>query len=175
MNSEQKQKLLSRGLLALLILFSGLAFMPFTGLSSEDLGWQLYAGAYQVDLDVNPDRGRPGSAFLFTGSGYPANALAVVYVDGVPVGAVWTDGNGAAEFLIQTQPDDAPGAYFVTLASDSNTSATRDFELDNGEPLQPPPPGFDGSVFGLQAGQYLPFIASRSACAGCVARYSSLS
>jgi len=160
MNSERRQKLLSRGALALLILLSGLAFMPFTGFSSDDLGWQLYSGAYQAELDVNHDRGRPGSAFLFTGSGYPANALAIVYVDGIPVGAAWTDANGEAQFLIQTQPGDAPGEYFVTLATDSNTSATEDFELDVTEPLQPPPPGFDGVIFGLQAGLYLPFIAN---------------
>ena len=145
-------------MLALLILLSGLAFMPFTGFSSDDIGWELYSGAYQVDLEVNYDRGSPGSAFHFTGSGYPANELAIVYVDGVPVGNVWTDGGGNAEFLIQTATSDALGEYFVTLATGSNASATEDFELESGEPVQPPPPGFDGSVFDLQAELYLPFI-----------------
>ena len=157
--SEQRQKLLSRGALALLILLSGLAFIPFTGFSSDDLGWHLYSGAYQVELNVNHDRGAPGSAFHFTGSGYPASALAIVYVDGIPVGNVWTDASGNAEFLIQTQTDDELGEYFVTLATGSNTSATEDIELDAGEPVQPPPPDFEGFIFGLQAGYFLPFIA----------------
>jgi hypothetical protein len=157
--TEQRQKLLGRGALTLLILLSGLAFVPFTGFGRDDLGWQLYSGVYQVDLTVNHDRGSPGSAFLFNGSGYPAGTLAIVYVDGIPVGNVWTDSAGGAEFLIQTHSDDALGQYFVTLATDSNASATRQFELDDSEPVQPPPSGYDGLVFGLQAGLYLPFIA----------------
>lgn len=161
MNPEQKRTLLSRGALALLILISGLAFVPFTGLSGQDLNWQLYAGVYQANLDVDQDRGSPGSAFLFTGTGYPANTLAIVYVDGVPVGVVWTDGNGEAQFLLQTQPDDPPGEYFVTLATDENASDTEDIELDLSEPTHAPPPGYDGPVTGLQAGLYLPFIANQ--------------
>lgn len=160
MKSENQQKLLSRVVLALLILLSGLAFMPFTGFSSDDLGWQLYSGVYQPDLDVDPDRGQPGSAFLFDGSGYPANQPAIVYVNGVVVGAVWTDGSGDAQFLIQTQANTAEGSYFVTLATDGNNSATADFELDNGEPLVPPPTGYDGPVIDLLADLLLPFVAT---------------
>lgn len=159
MKSENKHTLFSRAALAILILLSGLAFMPFSGFSSDDLGWQLYSGVYHADLNVNPDRGQPGSAFLFDGSGYPANQLAVIYVNGIAVGNVWTDGNGEAQFLIQTQPDNAEGDYFVTLATDSNNAATDDFELDNGEALEPPPDGYDGPVFDLQADLFLPFIS----------------
>lgn len=160
MNAKQKQTLFSRGALALLILLSGLAFVPFTGLSGEDLDWQLYAGVYQANLDVDEDRGSPGSAFLFTGTGYPANALAIVYVDGVPVSVVWTDGNGETQFLIQTRPDDPPREYFVTLATDDNTSDTENIELDASEPTHAPPPDYDGFTSGLQAGLQLPFIAN---------------
>lgn len=158
MNS--RQKLLNRGALALLILISGLAFMPFTGFSNDDLGWQRYAGVYEATLDVNHDRGAPGSAFLFTGSGYQPDAWATVYVDGIAVGALMTDQDGNAQFLIQTTADDAPGQYFVTLATDSNTSATAAIELDVSEPVQPPPSGFDGVVLDLQADLYLPTITN---------------
>lgn len=158
MKSETRRRLLSRAALSLIILLSGLAFMPFAGFSSEDLGWQRYAGVYQPQLGVNVDRGAPGSAFLFTGSGYQPNTWALIYVDGVVVGVVWTDGQGGAEFLIQTAADDAPDEYFVTLATDANTSATESFELDAGEPVQPPPPAYDGPVFDLQPDLYLPVI-----------------
>lgn len=158
MNMETRRRVLSRAALALLILLSGLAFMPFTGFSDDELDWQRYAGVYQAQLHVNEDRGAPGSAFLFTGSGYQSNALALVYVDGIVVGAVWTDAQGGAEFLIQTAADDAPGEYFVTLTTDENTSATESFELDSGEPVQPPPPAYDGPVFDLQADLFLPVI-----------------
>ncbi len=161
MNTEQKQTLFSRGALALLILLSGLAFVPFTGLSGKDIDWQLYAGVYQANLDVDEDRGSPGSAFLFTGSGYPANALANIYVNGVPVGVVGTDGNGEAQFLLQTETDDAPGGYFVTLATDQSFSDTEDIELDLSEPTHDPPPDFDGVTAGLQADLYLPYIANQ--------------
>lgn len=160
MNTEQKQTLFSRGALALLILLSGLAFVPFTGLSGEDLDWQLYAGVYQANLDVNEDRGSPGSAFLFTGSGYPANALAVVYINGVPVSVVWTDGNGETQFLLQTRPEDPPREYLVTLATADNISGTEDIELDASEPTHAPPPDYDGPTTDLRADLYLPFIAS---------------
>ena len=96
---------------------------------------------------------------MFTGSGFGANQLALIYVEGVLVGAVWTDGGGGAQFLIQTRAQDADGDYVVTLATDGNASASEDFELDSGEPLEAPPPGFDGSRFGLQAGLHLPFFA----------------
>lgn len=159
MKSEQTH--FSRALLALLILLSGLAFMPFSGFSDDDLGWQRYGGVYQAELEVEPDRGRPGSAFLFSGSGFGPNQLALVYLEGVLVGAVWTDGGGEAQFLIQSRTQDADGDYLVTMATDGNASASEDFELESDEPLEEPPPGFDGSVFGLQAGLHLPFFAHR--------------
>ncbi len=156
---DRQHKLFSRAALAFLILLSGLAFMPFAGLSSESVGWQSLSGAYQADLNVDPDRGRPGSAFLFTASGFPPNQLGIIYVNGLVVGNVWIDGSGQAVFLIQTQADSAQGDYFVTLATGGNASATEDFRLENDEALEPPPDGYDGPVFGLEAGLYLPFFA----------------
>ena len=66
-------------LAASIIFLSGLALLPFAKLSADPLGWQRYAGIYNPDLDVNPNKGFPGTAFVYVGSGYPSNALATVY------------------------------------------------------------------------------------------------
>lgn len=142
---SQKWLMASRTLLVLLILLSGLALIPFTSFSAEKLNWELFAGIYEPDLDVvGEDKGFPGSAFLFRGVGYPPNALATVYIDGDARGTLFTDGQGRAQFLIQTEPGDPFGRYYVTLATDANTSDTDDIRLESDEPLIPPPPGWDG-------------------------------
>ena len=144
-----KEKMIYRFLTAAIIFLSGLALLPFAKLSADPLGWQRYAGVYNPDLDVNPDKGFPGTAFVYVGSGYPPNALATVYVDGVPLGTLMTDGSGWATFAIQTTSSDPLGRYYVTMATDPNTSDTKDFDLEDDEPLIPLPPGFPGPVFVL--------------------------
>ena len=159
-----KNKLQNKSQLGLIIfiLLSGLAFLPFTGLSAEELGWKLYALIYTPTLDISEDIGAPGSSFLFVGDGYPPNSSAIIYIDGNLRGGLMTDSSGKAEFLIQTEMDDAPGRYFVTLATDSNNSATNDFRIEGGEPVLMPPPDFNGSVFSLfgplPATVYLPAV-----------------
>ncbi len=145
----------------ILVLLSGLAFLPFTSLTADELGWQLYAQIYNPTLEIDEDKGSPGSSFLFVGAGYPPNATATVYVDGSYRGQLTTDSSGRAEFLIQTEADDLPGRYFVTLSTDSNNVATDDFRLEEDEPIIMPPPGFDGLVFNLSGSLpalYLPII-----------------
>lgn len=145
----------------ILVLLSGLAFLPFASLTAEELGWQLYAQIYNPTLDIDEDKGAPGSSFLFVGAGYPPNATATVYIDGIYRGQLTTDSGGRAEFLIQTDADDMLDRYFVTLTTDSNNLATNDFRLEADEPILMPPPGFNGPVFNL-FGQlpslYLPII-----------------
>jgi hypothetical protein len=138
-----------RLLAAAAILLSGLALLPFADLSAEQLGWQLYAGIYNPDLDVEPDDGFPGSAFVFTGSGYPPNTLATVYVGNNAIGTVMTDDSGWTTFAIQTAPGDPFDRYYITLATDANTSDTKDFDLEDDEPIWPLPPGYNGPVFDL--------------------------
>lgn len=146
---QEKGKVISRMALALLVILSGLALLPFSGLSAEKLGWEQYAGIYQPILTVEVDRGFPGSAFVFHGSGYPPNALATVYIDGNARGTLFTNGDGTATFLIQSQPTDMRRRYYITLATDANTSATQDIRLRDDEPILPPPPGFVGPIFEL--------------------------
>lgn len=135
---------------AALVLISGLAILPFRPLLAERLTWQRWANVYNPDLDVvGEDKGFPGSAFLFRGLGYPPNTLAFVYIDGDLRGDVTTDATGRADFLIQTEPGDPFGRYFVTLVVDDNLTATDDFRLEDDEPILPPPPGFDGPIFFL--------------------------
>jgi hypothetical protein len=153
---SERWRAISRIGLLLLVLLSGISLLPFTGLSAQKLGWELYAGIYQPELNVvGADSGFPGSAFLFEGVGYPPNTLATVYVDGQERGTLTTDNQGQALFLIQTAGDDPLGQYFITLATDANTSATDDIRLQNDEPVIPPPPGWDGPTFFLD-GDTLP-------------------
>ena len=141
-------QLISRVGLGLLVLLSGLAMLPLTGLSAEKLGWELYVGIYEPSLDVlGEDKGFPGSAFLFGGAGYPPDTLATIYVDGAARGTLMTDGQGTAQFLIQTEPGDPLGRYFITMATDANTADTDDIRLEDDEPIIPPPPGWNGPTF----------------------------
>lgn len=147
---SQRAKQFSRIGFVLIIILSGLALLPFSPLSAEKLTWQRFAAVYQPDLDVvSEDDGAPGSAFVFAGEGYPPHALATVYADGVPIGTLTTDGAGSASFAIQTSSGDGLGRYFITLATDANTSATDDFDLEADEPIWPLPPGFSDPVFNL--------------------------
>jgi hypothetical protein len=151
------RELLTRGLIAALILMSGLALIPYLELPQKTLGWEQFAGIYTPELVVEPEFGRPGSTFTGTGSNYPANTLATVYVDGDPLGTVMTDENGSAIFYINTIGADV-GVYNVTLEVDINTSATDTFELIADGPLILAPPNPAGPVFYLINVMYLPIF-----------------
>ena len=151
------REVFTRGLIAALILMSGLALIPYLELPKTTLGWEQFAGIYTPELVVEPELGLPGSTFTGTGSNYPANTLATVYVDGDPLGTVMTDENGSAIFYINTNGADV-GIYNVTLEVDINASATDNFELTADGPLIPPPPVLAGPIFYLNNVIYLPFI-----------------
>jgi hypothetical protein len=144
---DNKKSWLNRAVVALVLLFSGFAILPFAKLSAEALNWQLFGGIYEPDLTLVTNLGAPGSAFHFQAANYPANRLATVYVEGLEVGTLTTDGNGQAEFVIQTRTDDPNGSYDVTMSTDANTSDTASFTLAGGQPIVPPPAGFTGSTF----------------------------
>lgn len=143
---------ISRAGLVLLILLSGLALLPLTGLSAEKLTWELYAGLYEPSLVVVGDAiGSPGSAFEFAATGYQPNAEATIYVDGNERGTLMTDNQGSAQFLIQTEETDSTGQYVVTMATDANTSDSDNITLDENEPVIPPPPNFNDPIFTITA------------------------
>ncbi|HRQ40972.1 MAG TPA: hypothetical protein PLD25_23910 [Chloroflexota bacterium] len=149
---------LIRVALTAVILLSGLAMVPFIDLPAQAaITWQSLAGVYEPELEVNESLGMPGSVFAFTGSGYPPNTLATVYVDGQPLGMALIGGNGVGTFMVNTAGA-AIGEYSVTLEVDINASATRGIELAETGPLVTPPPDFPGPTFNLVYELYLPLV-----------------
>lgn len=152
-----KKEHLIRLSLTLAILLSGMAMVPFINVTAEVITWQSLAGGYEPILDVNEPEGTPGSIFAFTGSSYPANALATVYANGEPLGDVMTDGSGVATFMVNTASASL-GLYNVTLEVDINASATSNVTLSDTGSVVTPPAGFPGPTFNLGHLVYLPVV-----------------
>ena len=149
----------TRTIIVALILLSGLALVPYIDLPQTTLGWEQFAGIYTPELVVELETGRPGSTFTGTGSNYPANSLATIYLDGSTIGTVMTDDNGAATFYINTAGASL-GLYNVTLEVDVNASATDNFELIADGPFTPLPSNPAGPIFYLGPVIHLPFITN---------------
>jgi hypothetical protein len=149
-----------RILIALAILLSGVAMIPFVELPTGQLGWQLYAGVYDATLVSNYDTGRPGSFFTFTGSNFPPDSLATITVSGPDqanevIGTVMTDANGSFTFLLNT--DGAiVGVYLVSATVDANATATDMIELIPSAPLHQPEGS--GPILYLGGVIYLPVV-----------------
>ena len=160
MKGLQKENM-TRLALTLAILLGGLALLPFIDIPAEAITWELMAGVYEPVLDVDEDSGGPGSIFAFTGSDYPPQSEAAVYVNGRRVGSLKTDGSGMATFSLNSSGM-AAGQYNVTLEVDVTAAATEGIEIKAGEPVLSPPPGFSGPMFSmaLQNGIYLPAVVS---------------
>ena len=157
MTKKLNRELLFRSALAVVILLSGLAMAPFVELPKA-ISWELLAGVYQPSLAVNAPSGAPGSVFAFTGTNYPPNSQATIYVDGQGRGQVMTDGSGQATFLLDTTGATV-GPYNVTLEVDINASATQSITLVSNGTVVNPPPGFPGSTFNLVYVRFLPVTA----------------
>ncbi len=156
MKSFSKEQII-RISLTLAILLSGAAMIPFVDLPVGAIGWETLAGVYAPDLVVNETSGAPGSTFAFTGSDYPPNSLASVYVNGEALGSVMTDAGGTATFKLNTVGA-ALGQYNVTLEVDINASATQSIELVESGSTVTPPDGFDGPTFFLGHAIFLPAV-----------------
>jgi hypothetical protein len=154
---QLKQETVVRIGLTLAVLLAGSALAPFVSRPVKAIGWELFATVYSPVLNVNETSGAPGSVFAFTGSAYPPNSTATVYVNGNPVGAVMTDAVGAASFFLNTIGA-APGQYNVTLEVDINASATQSIELVAGGTVVMPPPGATGETFFVNRIIFLPHI-----------------
>jgi hypothetical protein len=154
-----------RILIALAILLSGVAMIPFVELPTGQLGWQLYAGVYDATLVSNYDTGRPGSFFTFTGANFPPNSLATITAAGPTagrsgqgnqeLGTVMTDGNGQFTFLLNTEGADV-GIYLISATVDANATATDTIELIATEPLRPAEAS--GPIMYLGGVIYLPVV-----------------
>jgi hypothetical protein len=144
-----------RTLFALAILLAGVVMVPYVERPVAALEWRMLAGVYTPELSVHASEGAPGSAFAFTGAGFPAHKPATLFVNGRYLGRVMTDGQGMAQFVVQSPASNlALGHYDITMEVDMNASATQGFGLNSGAPLVWAPDGFAGSVFGF--GERLP-------------------
>lgn len=149
---------ITRMLITLFILLSGMAMVPFIDSPVQAITWRSLAGVYEPELAVNEDTGRPDSVFAFTGSNYPADSMAMVYANGEPLGSVMTDSAGMATFMIDSAGADI-GQYNITMEVDINASATTSIALQTDGQLVTPPPGFPGPTFDLGHVIHLPFVA----------------
>ncbi len=147
----------TRTLLTLFILLSGVAMVPYVDLPQTALSWKVFAGIYSPELNIDEPQGGPGSVFVFTGSNYPANSAAGVYVNGRSVGTVNTDASGNSTFLIDAACA-APGLYNVTMEVDINASATQTYEIVAGLPTLPGPINPTDPTFPASSCLYLPNI-----------------
>jgi hypothetical protein len=137
------------------------SLLPHVGFSAERLGWEQFAGLYQPQVDlVGKGSGAPGSAFRFSAAGYPANAWASVYVNGISSGVVRINSQGELAFLVQSRTSAGEGMYLVTLAVDATISATDSLSIDSDEPIIRAPNRWSGPTLSLIPGptgsDYLP-------------------
>jgi hypothetical protein len=155
-----------RFLLALSVLLSGVALVPFVHVPAETFEWQRYAGVYdESNLEVNYSKGQPGSYFHFVGTGFQANtglapnSTVTVKANGTVLDSMMTDSNGNIEFNLSTANADV-GNYYITVEN-GNISLTVKVILSDNAPLRPLEG--TGAVFDLPGGiaiieLYLPVI-----------------
>lgn len=142
-------KIIPRILIALAILLSGAALVPFVGLPDSGFTWQRYADAYNpTEIEINHNSGKPGSFFTLTGHKFAPNSTATIRVNGNVLGTLPTDGTGALIFLINSTGAD-PGIYLVDVIVDTTTVRTS-FVLDPNQPLYAQ--DSQGTLFNLPPG-----------------------
>lgn len=140
---------ISRILVALTILLSGAALVPFVDVPAETFEWQRYAGGYgDPEIAVNYFDGQPGSYFHFSGIGFSPNGTPEVSANGNPLGNVTTDETGNLEFNINSANADL-GSYYITVMQ-GNTSLTLKIVVWAEAPLRALEGG--GEIFNLAAG-----------------------
>jgi hypothetical protein len=98
--------------------------------------WERFShDATPVELTVNYTTGAPGSAFNITGTNFPINSVAWIYVNDQLVGTVFTGETGDFTFTFVTDPNSEEGDYFVTVTV--NPTDRTKIQLDAQEPLRP--------------------------------------
>jgi hypothetical protein len=121
-------------MVALAILLSAMALVPYVALPSQRIEWQLFADAYEPQLGIDSTIGAPGSFFTVTGTNYPANSQVTVIINGFALGTVTSDGSGGFTFQIDTTAA-GEGNYVVTATANPSATATVSFVLDSAEPV----------------------------------------
>jgi len=155
-----------RILLALSVLLSGIALVPFVHVPAETFEWQRYAGVYEEpDFEVNYLTGKPGSYFHFLGTGFEAttglapNSTVTVSANDNVLFSTTTDGLGNVQFNLSTASASV-GSYYITVEN-GNIALTVKVILSEDTPLRPLEG--PGDVFELPGGiaiseLYLPVI-----------------
>lgn len=153
---------IGRILIALAILLSGVAMIPYIELPTGQLGWELYAGVYDASLTSNYDTGRQGSFFTFTGMNFPPNSLTTITAAGPAeqggvevLGSVMAGSDGSFVFLLDTDWAD-PGVYVLNATVDANAAASDSIEITPNAPLRPAEGA--GQIFYLGGQIYLPAV-----------------
>ena len=150
------QRTVVRTVFVLVILLAGIAMVPYIDRPVEALEWRSLAGVYAPELIVHEAEGAPGSAFAFTGSGYPANSVGRLFANGRYLGRVRVDGSGSAQFIIQSPAGMHSGQFDITMEVGANASATHSFMLSQSASIVMPPTGFTGPVFNVQTNRFSP-------------------
>lgn len=141
-------KYITRIAIALSVLISGLALVPFMGLPTQGFNWQRYAGVYNpATLQVNHDTGAPGSFFTVFGGNFTPNTPVTVSANGVVLGEVLTSDSGELMFLIDTTGADL--GFYMVEASGNESAATQIILQENAPQWAPEN---EGVVFNLPAG-----------------------
>jgi hypothetical protein len=152
-------KYITRIAIALSVLISGLALVPFMGLPTQGFNWQRYAGVYNpATLQVNHETGAPGSYFTLFGGNFSPNTPVTVSVNGIVLGEVQSSDSGELMFLINSTGADLG---FYAVEASGNESAATQIILQEGAPTWSPEN--EGVVFDLPAGiaaqlRFMPLI-----------------
>ncbi|MCB9134328.1 MAG: hypothetical protein H6636_02810 [Anaerolineales bacterium] len=127
---------ITRILVALTILLSGAALLPFVDVPAATFEWQRYAGVYEEpELVVNYPSGQPGSFFHFSGAGFGADQDVTVSSNGDMLGMTTTDSAGNLEFNLNSDGAGV-GSYYISVAEGNTTRTLRVF-LWADAPLRP--------------------------------------
>jgi hypothetical protein len=143
--------------ITLVVLFSGVAMIPYIDLPESPIHWEMFADVYTPDLTADETVGSPGSVFAFTGSGYPPVQPAMIFVNGNQIGTMMIGADGTATFMVDTTRA-APGLYDITFEVDINATATQGIELDQNSSQVNPPSDFTGPTFNLVQVIFFPLL-----------------
>ena len=110
-----------RLMIGLLVLISGVAFIPVMGLPLYGFQWQRYADVYTPSsLEINHELAQPGSFLTVVGYNFEPDASAVVSINGTVVGSVLSDSTGGLMFVLDTTGA-ATGFYNVDVLAGSQS------------------------------------------------------
>ena len=121
----------SRFLVALAILLSAAALMPYVALPAEKIDWQLFADTYELPPTVNitPETAAPGSVFDVSCSNFPENSQATIRVNNFTFPTTVPTGPAGSFTFALTTTTVSTGTYFVTVSVNS-ASGVDVFSLD---------------------------------------------